>query len=74
MTSVGRKTCQAQTIWRPACWWEDTVIAELCLANRMLVCEVVHLAHDRDECQAFVNTIMIPGATQNVGTGSYLWI
>jgi hypothetical protein len=30
----------------------------------------VHLAHDRDECQAFVNTVMILGATQNVGTGS----
>lgn len=36
---VGRRVRQ-RPFGGPACWWEDTVIAELCPASRVLVCEV----------------------------------
>lgn len=72
MTSFGRKMCQAETTWR-AC----VLLGRYSNSRINYVWQIwcryvkwIHLVQDRDDCQAFVNTVMILGVTQSVDSGS----
>jgi hypothetical protein len=42
---------------RPRCSWKDKIKTDL-IRSRIRACDWIHLAQDRNQCQALVNTIL----------------